>query len=187
MVKTVAGRGGELVGEGAAVAGQGGRGGVDLLNQQGEGAGNEGGGGAFEVDGDRGGGEGDGSGEAADDGFAGDGAIFVVVAQVGVELPGQPVLGVVREQPQHHLQAAAPGAQHCGAGTWVYLAGGQFRRDLVPGGGGVLDVLLRRADRAAGGGDRLFPGGPVGVRACQPPPAGPPRLLHPPFPLSPPA
>jgi hypothetical protein len=29
---------------------------------------------------------GDGAGEAADDGFAGDGAVFVVVAQVGVEV-----------------------------------------------------------------------------------------------------
>ena len=36
---------------------------------------------------------------------------LVVVAQVGVEVAGQPVLGVVREQPQHHLQAAAAGLQ----------------------------------------------------------------------------
>ena len=81
-----AGSRGELVGDGAAVAGHGGRGGVDLLDQQGQGAGDAGGGGPFEADGDRGGGAGDGAGQAADDGFAGDGAVFVVVAQVGVEV-----------------------------------------------------------------------------------------------------
>src|ERR1022692_4325853 len=59
---------GDLVGDGAGVAGHGGRGGL------------------LEGDGDRGGGEGDGSGQAADDGLAGDGAVFVVVTQVVVEL-----------------------------------------------------------------------------------------------------
>ena len=44
------------------------------------------GGGLLEGDGDRGGGAGDGAGQAADDGLAGDGAVFVVVAQVGVEV-----------------------------------------------------------------------------------------------------
>src|SRR6266496_1638312 len=154
----------DAVGDRPVVAGDYGRGVVDLVDEHGEGAGDAGLAGGFEGDGDRGGGEGDGSGEAADDGFAGDGAAFVVVAQVGVELPGQPVLGVVREQPQHHLQAAAPGAQHRGAGAWVYLVGGQFRRELVPGGDGVLDVLFRRADRAVGGGDRLVLGDRRGVR-----------------------
>ena len=40
------------------------------------------------------GGEGDEVGGAADDGLAGDGTVFVVVAQVGVELAGESVLGV---------------------------------------------------------------------------------------------
>ena len=77
---------GEVVGDGAGVAGHDGRGGVDLLDEQRQGAGDAGGGGPFELDGDRGGGVGDGAGQAADDGFAGDGAVFVVVAQVGVEV-----------------------------------------------------------------------------------------------------
>ena len=63
-------------------------GGVALISSmsRAEGAGDAGGAGLFEGDGDRGGGPGDGAGEAADEGFAGDGAVFVVVAQVGVEL-----------------------------------------------------------------------------------------------------
>ena len=76
----------ELVGDGAGVAGNGGRGGVDFVEEQGQGAGDAGCAGPLEGDGDRGGGAGDGAGEAADDGFAGDGAVFVVVAQVGVEV-----------------------------------------------------------------------------------------------------
>src|SRR6266496_6165502 len=81
-----AGSRGEVVGDGAGVAGHDGRGGVDLLDEQGQGAGDAGGAGWFEADGDRGGGPGDGAGQAADDGFAGDGPVFVVVAQVGVEV-----------------------------------------------------------------------------------------------------
>src|ERR1035441_7334661 len=81
-----AGLRGEVVGDGAVVAGHGGRGGVDLLDEQDQGAGDAGGAGLLEVDGDRGGGEGDGAGQAADDALAGGGAVFVVVAEVGVEL-----------------------------------------------------------------------------------------------------
>src|ERR1035441_3286495 len=77
---------GDLVGDGAGVAGHGGRVGVDLVEEQFQGAGDAGRGGLLEGDGDRGGGEGDGSGQAADDGLAGDGAVFVVVTQVVVEL-----------------------------------------------------------------------------------------------------
>ena len=33
--------------------------------------------------------------------------VLVGVGQVGVEVLGQPGFGVEREQPQHHLQAAA--------------------------------------------------------------------------------
>src|SRR5271169_5087331 len=84
--KLNAGLRGEVVGDGAVVAGHGGRGGVYLLDQQGQGAGDAGGAGLLEVDGDRGGGPGDGAGQAADDALAGDGAVFVIVAQVGVEL-----------------------------------------------------------------------------------------------------
>src|SRR5712692_6439429 len=68
-----AGSRGELVGDGAGVARHGGRGGVDLVDEQGQGAGDAGGAGLFEPDGDGVGGPGDGAG-------------FVVVAQVGVEV-----------------------------------------------------------------------------------------------------
>src|ERR1035441_490107 len=122
----MSGAGGELVGDGAGVAGHGGRVVVDLVEEQpqglgdgggaggGEGDGDRGGGGGdgfgeglgdgqvagvVEGDGDRGGGVGDGSGEAPDDGLAGDGAVFVVVLQVGVEVNRESVLGVVREEP----------------------------------------------------------------------------------------
>ena len=98
------------------------------------------------------GGEGDDPGGAADDGFPGDGAVFVVVAQVGVELVREPVLGVVREQAEDHLQAAPPGAQQCDLGLRVDLVGGQLRRDRVAG-------LLRGVQFAAGSGDRLLGGG----------------------------
>jgi hypothetical protein len=48
------------------------------------------------------GGEADDAGQAADDGLAGDSAVFVVAAQVGVQAAGEPVLGVAGEQPEHH-------------------------------------------------------------------------------------
>src|SRR5208283_4110824 len=70
----------DVVSDGPAVAGDGWRLGVDLVDEQGEGAGDAGLAGGFEGDGDRRGGEGDDAGDAADDGFAGDGAVFVVVA-----------------------------------------------------------------------------------------------------------
>ena len=76
--------------------------------------------------GDRRGGVGDDSGQAADDGLAGDSAVFVVVAQVGVEAAGEPALGVVDEEPEHHLQASTAGAQHRVLGLGVDLVGGQF-------------------------------------------------------------
>src|SRR5271166_3479487 len=81
-----AGPGCEVAGDGAAVAGHGGRGGVDLVDEQRQGARDAGGAGLVELDGDRGGGPGDGAGQAADDGLAGDGAVFVVVTEVGVEV-----------------------------------------------------------------------------------------------------
>jgi hypothetical protein len=88
--------------------------------------------GLLEGDGDRAGGTGDGVGQAADDGLAGDGAVFVVVAEVGVEVTGQLVLGVVREQSQHHLKAAAAGAQQSdfglGSMTWRGLGLGRSSR-----------------------------------------------------------
>src|ERR1035441_8694222 len=76
----------ELVGDGTGVAVYGGRVRVDLVEEQFQGAGDAGRGGALEGDGDCGGGVGDGAGQAADDGLAGDGAVFVVVAEVGVEV-----------------------------------------------------------------------------------------------------
>src|SRR5208282_1972435 len=127
--------------------------------QQFQGAGDAGRGGPLEGDGDRGGGVCDGSGQAADDGLAGDGAVFVVVAQVGVEAVGEPVLGVVREEPQDHLQAAAPGAQECHLGVGVDGAGGQFRGDLVAGRGGGGRCLAGAGDLLLQGGDGLVLGG----------------------------
>ena len=146
---------GELVGDGPGVAGHGGRGVVDLVDEQGQGAGYAGGAGPVEFDGDPVGGIGDGPGQAADDGLAGDGPVFVVVAQVGVEVVRQPVLGVVREQPQHHLQAAAAGPQQRDLGCGVDEVGGQLGGDLVAGrlGGGQFgvrggDLLLARRGSA---------------------------------------
>jgi hypothetical protein len=75
---------GELAGDRPGVAGHDRRGCVDLLEEHGQGAGDARGSGAVEGDGDRGGGGGDdddGAGQAADDGFAGDGAVFAVVAR----------------------------------------------------------------------------------------------------------
>jgi len=57
-----AGSRGELVGDGPGVARHDGRGGVDLVDEQGQGAGDVGGAGWFEGDGDGGGGAGDGAG-----------------------------------------------------------------------------------------------------------------------------
>ena len=101
--------------------------------------------------------------EAADDGLAGDGAVFVVVAQVGVQLRGEPVLGVVREQPQHHLQAPPPGAQQGGPGFGVDLVRGQFRGDALAGCGGGLQVVAGGGDLALRGGDGLVLGGGGGA------------------------
>src|ERR1039457_7439202 len=67
---------GELVGDGAGGAGHGGRGGVDLVDEQGQGACDGPCGGSFEGDGDRGGGGGEGCGPAAGDGLGGGGAGF---------------------------------------------------------------------------------------------------------------
>jgi hypothetical protein len=58
----------------------------------------------------------------------------------------------VREQPQDHLQAAPACAQQRHLRLRVYLVGGQFRRDRVPG-------LLRLGELAAGGGDLALGGG----------------------------
>jgi hypothetical protein len=76
---------GDLVDDGPGVAWHDGWGGVDLVDEQGPGAGNPGFAGLLEGDGDRLGGEGDEADGAADVGFPGDGAVFVV-SQVGVEL-----------------------------------------------------------------------------------------------------
>ena len=62
------------------------------------------------------------------------------------------MLGVVREQPQYHLQAAAPGAQQRGLGAGVDGVGGQFRGDCLAGRGGGGQFR-------AGAGDCLLQGG----------------------------
>jgi hypothetical protein len=65
------------------VSGEAGRGLVDFVEEA-QGPGDAGWVGLLEVDGDRVGGVGDDPGQAADDRLAGDRAVFVVVAQVGL-------------------------------------------------------------------------------------------------------
>src|ERR1039457_4738113 len=157
---------GELVGDGAGVAGHVRRVVVDLVEEEPQGLGDGGGAGLVEGDGDRGCGAGDGSGEAADDGLAGDGAVFVVVAQVGVEVAGQPVLGVVREEPQDHLQGPAAGAQQGALGFGVDLVGGEPGGDLIEGGFCPGELVFGCGDFLLGGGDQpgvLVRGGDGGV------------------------
>ena len=62
------------------------------------------------------------------------------------------MLGVVGEQAQHHLQAAAAGAQQRDLGVRVDLVRGQFRGDRVAGGFGFGQGLLRPGDLLPGGG-----------------------------------
>src|SRR6266567_4362951 len=140
---------GELVGDGPGVAGHAGRGGVDLLEEQGEGAGDAGRGGRVEGDGDHAGRAGDGAAEVEQ--VAGDGPVFVVVAQVVVEPVAEPVLGGGGEQPQHHLQGPAPGAQDGLLRAGGDLAGGQL-------GGDPLERRLRCGDGLPGLGDLLLGG-----------------------------
>src|ERR1039458_10837296 len=79
---------GEPVGDRPGVAGHAGRGGVDLVQEQGQGAGDAGAVGLLEFGGDRIGSVGDGARQPADDCLAGDGPVLVGVAQVGVEVAG---------------------------------------------------------------------------------------------------
>src|ERR1039457_4072674 len=76
----------------------GGRAGVDLGEEQGEGAGDAGLAGPVQRHGDVPGRVGDGSAEPADDRLAGDGPVLVVVLEVGVKVPGEVVLGVGGQQ-----------------------------------------------------------------------------------------
>src|SRR5258706_8324632 len=145
---------GDLVGDGPGVAGHGGRVVVDLVEEQPQGAADGAGGGLVEGDGDGGGGVGDGSGEAADYGLAGDGAVFVVVAQVGVEVVREPVLGVVGEEPQDHLQGAVAGAQDGALRVWVDLVGGEPGWGLVQGGFRPGELPFGCGDLLLGGGDQ---------------------------------
>jgi len=107
---------------------------------------------ALEGDGDRGGGAGDGAGQAADDGLAGDGAVFVVVAEVGVEVAGEPVLGVVRQ----HLQAAARRGAVFASGSM--LLAGQLGGNRLAGGAG--------GQALAGAGDRGLLAARLGAVRC---------------------
>src|ERR1039457_5699158 len=137
----------ELVGDGAGVAGHVRRVVVDLVEEVPQGLGDGGGAGVVENDRGRG-------GEAADYGLAGDGAVFVVVAQVGVEVAGQPVLGVVREEPQDHLQGSAAGAQQGALGFGVDLVGGEPGGDLIEGGFRPGELVFGCGDFLLGGGDQ---------------------------------
>jgi len=168
----MSGAGGELVGDGAGVAGHGGRVLVDFVEEVPQGGGDGACPGVVEGDGDRVRGAGDGSGEAADDGLAGDGAVFVVVAEVGVEVVREPVLGVVREEPQDHLQGAAVSALDGAPGTGVDLAGGEPGGDLAEDGLCFSGPAFGCRDFLLSGGDQpgvLVCGGDGGVaeRSCQ--------------------
>jgi len=108
------------------VAGDGGWGLVEVVQELGQGLGEVGSAGSFEGDGDGGGGVGDGAAESSEDGFAGDGAVFVVVTQVGVQGVGEVVLGVGGQQAQGQLQAAAAGAQEGALGVGVQFVAGEL-------------------------------------------------------------
>src|SRR5216683_2813891 len=144
---------GDLVGDGPGVAGHGGRVVVDLVEELPQGAADGAGGGLVEGDGDGGGG-------------VGDGAVFVVVSQVGVEVVREPVLGVVGEEPQDHLQGAVAGAQDGALRVWVDLVGGEPGWGLVQGGFRPGELPFGCGDLLLGGGDQpgvLVRGGDGGV------------------------
>ena len=105
--------------------------------------------GRVEGHGDRAGRAGDGAAEVEQ--VAGDGPVLVGVAQVVVELVAEPVLGGGGEQPQHHLQGAAPGGQDGFLRAGGDLAGGQL-------GGDGLERRLRGGDGVAGLGDLVLGG-----------------------------
>src|SRR5271165_4904340 len=96
----------EGVGDGPAVAGQRRRAVVDLGEEQGESAGDAILAGLVQRDGDLLGRVGDAAAEPADDRLPGDGPVLVIVLQVGVEVPGEVMLGVGGQQAQDQLQAA---------------------------------------------------------------------------------
>src|SRR5271157_3030455 len=124
-----------MVGDGPVVAGDDRRAGVDLGEQAGQGAGDPWLAGPVQGDGDGVGGVGDDAAEAAQDGFAGDGPVFVVVVQVDVEVVGEVLFGV-----------GGHGLQGRGRGGQVTLAGG----DLLVGGGDQPRVLVGRGDGGVG-------------------------------------
>src|SRR5437867_2493943 len=128
---------GELVGQRPGVAGQVGGVGVEFVQELGQGPVDPGGVVAVQGDGDRLGGVGDDPGLVHQG--AGDRPVFVGVAQVDVEVVGQPGVGVVGQQPQGHDQAAAVGSLQGAGGVGVDEVGGQLDRDGVAGGGRVAD------------------------------------------------
>lgn len=150
-----------MVGDGAVVAGDGGWGLVEVVQEVGQGSGDVGLVGSFEGDGDGGGGVGDGAGESSDDGFAGDGAVFVVVAQVGVQGVGEVVFGVGGQQPQGQLQAAAAGVQEGALGVGVQVVAGDLGAVGLLRGGGIGQGLFGGLDGVVGGGQAGVLGGRV--------------------------
>lgn len=151
----------EDVGDGPAVAGQDGRAGVDLGEEQGEGAGDAGLAGPVQRHGDALGRVGDGAAEPADDRFPCDGPVLVVVLEVGVEVSGKVVLGVGGQQPQGQLQAAPVDVQDRPGRGRVDLAGGQLGAVLFAFGLcgfqfllAGCDLLLRADQHAVLGGCR---------------------------------
>ena len=66
----------------------------------------------------------------------------------------QPVLGVVRVQPQHHLQAAAARPLQRDLGCGIDDVGGQLGGDPVTGRLGGGQFLVRGGDLLLRGGDQ---------------------------------
>src|ERR1039457_6820099 len=136
--------------------GRGGRGGAGRASGTGgvEGAGDGGLAGPVQRHGDVLGRVGDGSGESADDRLAGDSPVLVVVLEVGVEVPGEVVLGVGGQQAQGQLQAASVDVQDRAGRGRVDVAGGQLGAVLFAFGLGCFQSLPAGSDLLLGAGDQ---------------------------------
>src|SRR5271157_899077 len=143
-----------MVGDGPVVAGDDRRAGVDLGEQAGQGAGDPWLAGPVQGDGDGVGGVGDDAAEAAQDGFAGDGPVFVVVVQVDVEVVGEVLFGVGGQQPQDQLQEPAAGAQQGPLRAGAQLVAGDLGGHGLQGRGRGGQVTLAGGDLLVGGGDQ---------------------------------
>lgn len=149
----------DLVGDGAPVAGEVGRVGVELVGEGLEGSGDAGGVGGPEGDGDGAGGVGDGAGLVEE--VAGDGPVFVGVGEVGVEGSGQVELGVVGEEPADHLQRSPVGARGGSDGVGVDVVRGDLGEDRFESGAGGGQVGSGGVEAGSEGGQVAVGGGEV--------------------------